>query len=318
MILFSLPVHERIDIINNQIQNIFKYNPDSKIILHVNISYKDFDESIILKHPNVFINSKRFHYNPGKGLLWIHTQNFFEAIRLNINFEYFALLASNEMFIRNGLYDYVKKNKNGIQLVEFNKENLWHNFHKNLENDDNMINLLNRINLHKFYGGQAEGNFFEKNVFSQIVDIYINVYCSYKLKNANFYEKKVINEKVNFYEKKVIYDKEDNNIQNYINNNIILDTIENEEIILQTIFASLSIENYTIPFTLQNYTNHIDYTIEFINNLLNNKVTIQDNTHRAYFNVLRSPHIGKNVDTIFSIKKVDRTMNELRLYLTNK
>jgi len=35
-LLFSIPIHEKQDIINNQIENILNYNPNSNIILHVN------------------------------------------------------------------------------------------------------------------------------------------------------------------------------------------------------------------------------------------------------------------------------------------
>ena len=34
--LFSIPVHENIFIVKNQIENIFKYNPKSFIVLHIN------------------------------------------------------------------------------------------------------------------------------------------------------------------------------------------------------------------------------------------------------------------------------------------
>jgi hypothetical protein len=83
---------------------------------------------------------------------------------------------------------------------------------------------------------------------------------------------------------------------------------------LQTIFYGLNIKNYTIPITLQNYCNAIQYTPDFIQDLLDKKCTIENN---RYPRTLLSPHTGKDIDTIFSIKRVDRTFNPLRNYITN-
>jgi len=271
--LFSIPVHENHDIINNQIENIFKFNPLSTIILHVNISFTDFDKSKINK--NVYINSKRFPYRPGNGMLWIHLQNYLEAIELNIPFHYFVILASNEMFIRKGMHEYVEKHKNGIQLVEYDSKIDWHLFHRDIHLNPNMIKIMNKLNVTTFYGGQSEGNFFEKGVFQQIVDVY--------------------------FDSDIVLDD-------------YSDTFETDEVMLQTIFYGLNIKKYTIPITLQNYCNAIQYTSDFIDDLLNKKIIIEN---KRYPKTLLSPHTGKDIDTIFSIKRVDRTFNPLRLYITN-
>ena len=60
-LLFSLPVHENQDIINNQIENILNYNPNAKIILHVNKTFKNFNP-LMSKYPNVYINPKNHFY----------------------------------------------------------------------------------------------------------------------------------------------------------------------------------------------------------------------------------------------------------------
>ena len=134
-LLFSIPVHEEQEIINNQIENILNYNPNSKIIIHVNKSFKNFTNNQT-QYENVYINSKRFNYKFAKGLLWIHINNFLEAIRLNIDFDYFVIISSNEMFIKNGLIHYIEKYKNGCQIIKFDNNNDWHNFHKNIENNE--------------------------------------------------------------------------------------------------------------------------------------------------------------------------------------
>ena len=74
-LLFSIPFHEEQDIINNQIENILNFNPNSHIIYHINKSFVAFNNSLT-DYPNVHLNSKRFNYKYAKGLLWIHINNF--------------------------------------------------------------------------------------------------------------------------------------------------------------------------------------------------------------------------------------------------
>lgn len=271
-LLFSIPVHEEQDIINNQIENILNMNPNSNIILHINKSFLKFDKNLT-NYNNVYINPKSFNYKFGKGLLWIHINNFLEAIKLNIDFEYFIILSSNEMFIKQGLISYIEKYKNGLQLEKFNINTSWHNFHKNLDKNQIIITLLDDLNLDTFYGGQTEGQFYEKSVFHKITDIYI----------------------------KHFGDKE-------------LNEFETEEIICQTIFKSFNIE-YGLPFTLQNYSNRLVFDIAFINKLVKNKIIIPNN----YINTtLFSVHADNDCSSIYSIKRVDRTFNDIRNYLSKK
>ena len=283
-LLFSIPVHEKQDIINNLVENIFNYNPNSKIILHVNKTFTNFDPKKS-EYKNLFVNSIKFNYVYGKGLLWIHINNFLEAINLGIDFDYFCLISSNEMFIKKGLIEYIKQNKNGLQIVEYNKNVNWHLFHKDiLQKDEDFIQLLKYIgkgningnengyiNNAKIYGGQAEGNFFEKEIFKKISELYLK------------FMKKEIN---NF---------------------------ETEEIVPQTIFKSLGDLSFGVPFTLQNYSNNFIFTEKIIEDIRSNKITIPNSNIN---NTLYSPHAGLKCNNVYSIKRIDRNMNSLRKYIS--
>ncbi len=271
VLLFSLPVHEQQEIVENQIENILKHNPGSKIMIHVNPSFSSFKKDRI-NYPNVFINSKQFNLVHSQGLLWIHVHNYLEAINLNIEFDHFALISSNEMFIRGGLLEYVEKNKNGIHTIEKSPDVGWHIFQNvNFDEKQCFRDILAHMNTTKIYGGQAEGNFFEKETFAKITDIFLNVYKACEI------------------------------------------DLQTEEVVLQTIFMGLKVENYTLPFTLQNYSNIMPYTNEFITDLLAKKIVVPHG-HRNYW-CFSSPHLGKNIDTIFSIKRVDRNKNSLRDFI---
>lgn len=271
-ILFSIPIHENQDIVNNQIENIMNYCPNCKIIFHINKSFKTFDKKYSNYH-NVFFNPIQYNYIHSKGLIWIHINNFLEAIKMNINFKYFAIISSNEMFIKYGLNKYIEENKNGLQAVKYNKNINWHNFKKDIDKNENIIKMLKKINLDTIYGGQTEGQFYQKNIFQHISNIYLNFF-----------------------------------------GNSELQTFETEEIIAQTIFKSLNIK-YSLPFTLQNYSNNIEFNNKFIQNILDNKIIIPDNTIK---NNLYSPHINHDCTSIFSLKRIDRTFNPIRNLLTKK
>ena len=272
-LLFSIPIHEKQDIVNNLIENILNYNPNSNIILHVNKSFKNFNPKLTV-FPNVYINSLSFNYQYAKGLLWIHINNFLEAIRLNINFKYFIIISSNEMFIKYGLNNYIQEYKNGAQIVEYNNNIKWHNFQKNIEKTVQMQNLLNDLKLNTFYGGQTEGQFYEKEIFQKIAYIYLKHYGTNELSS-----------------------------------------FETEEILSQTIFKSFNL-NYTLPFTLQNYSNNIIFDESMINLIRSNEIIIPKNFIND--SLLESPHINNDCKSIFSIKRVDRSDNKLRRYLSNK
>lgn len=273
-LLFSIPVHENQEIINNQIENILNYNPNAKIIIHVNKSFlKNFDLTKT-NYENVYVNSKSFNYTYSKGLLWIHINNFLEAITLNLDFNYFIILSSNEMFIKHGLNLYIETYKNGAQIIEYDINNLWHNFHKNLEKDEKIIKMLEYIGLNCFYGGQTEGQFYEKVIFQKISDIYLNFFGTLEINN-----------------------------------------FETEEIISQTIFKSFNIE-YGLPFTLQNYSNKMDFTEDLIENIRANKIIVEHN--KTFKEALESAHSNKDCSSVYSIKRVERTFNNIRNLLSRK
>ena len=99
--------------------------------------------------------------------------------------------------------------------------------------------MLNDINLDTIYGGQTEGQFYEKHIFQKIADIYFKFFG--------------MNE---------------------------LNTFETEEIVIQTIFKSFHID-YGKPFTLQNYSNKLNYDINIIDNIIHNNIIIPNNSIKS-------------------------------------
>ena len=273
-ILFSIPVHENQQIINNQIENILNFNPNCKIILHINKSFKTFNPKLT-SYKNVYINSRQFNYQYSRGLFLIHINNFYEANSLNIDFNYFVILSSNEMFIRSGANLYINKVKNGSQIVKCSSNVDWHNFGRIIIKDEEELDsLLKELDFETFYGGQTEGQFYEKKYFQIMGEIYTQYFGNKELNN-----------------------------------------FETEEILPQTIFKSFNID-YGLPITLQNYTNDIIFTKKFIENIIYNiNFVIPNNKIKGN---LFSPHADQDTTSIFSIKRIERTFNELRDFLSQK
>jgi len=278
MILFSIPVHEKQDIVHNHIENILYYNPNSKIILHINPTFHSFSEKYILSiYKNVYINPIRYHYIHGKGLLWIHIQNFKYALSQSISFDTFVLLSSNEMFIQSGLNTHIQKYKNGIQLVKYNKSDTWHNFHKNIQNVSPLKELLESFKQKYFYGGQAEGNFFQKDIFIKICEIYLTFFGTTELYS-----------------------------------------FETEEVVLQTIFEFIyrkNIKSISPPITFQNYSNDIPITMELIESIKNNDI-IQNKTINGTL-ISPHIGISPISNYVYSIKRILREFYPLRYSLTH-
>jgi hypothetical protein len=171
---FSLPVHENNQIIDNQVKNIFRFNPGCIIVLHVSKIFKDFDRSYFDKIDSLYINDSRLMTEHGKGLMACHCSCFNFLVVNNISFDIFCLISSNEMFIKTGLVNYVSHVKNGFQAVRFNLIDDWHIFLKRIDKHPKVQKMLNVLNVSEIYGGQAEGQFFEKKIFQKITNVYYN------------------------------------------------------------------------------------------------------------------------------------------------
>ena len=173
-LLFSIPIHEKQNIVNNTIENIFNFNPNCKIILHINKNFKDFDKKKS-NYCNLFFNSTTYDYISGTDLLIYHVSNFNFCVNNNISFEYFILCASNELYIQKNAINYIKEHKNGLQIVQYDKNIDWHNFKKKLNENDIILDLFKNINNNILCGGQTEGQFYQKNIFNKIKDLYLKI-----------------------------------------------------------------------------------------------------------------------------------------------
>ncbi|MBR1858812.1 MAG: hypothetical protein IJ797_04885, partial [Selenomonadaceae bacterium] len=105
-IMISIPVHEKTEVVIDQIVNYKHFCPNCGIVLHISKSF-DYENSfhterefhsILGMFENVFINPHHLDTSYAD-IVHTHVSNF-DYISQLIDFEYFALGSSNDLFVR--------------------------------------------------------------------------------------------------------------------------------------------------------------------------------------------------------------------------
>jgi len=190
-ILFSIPVHESNQTVINTIENARKYNPDCIFVLHVSKSFADFNIGNI---DGVLINPIQFDTKHAHSQVSTHITNFIHACNCKINFTHFCILHTSEMYIKNGLNEYIKNLDYSLwftpetQFYEWNWPPLY-----NAYNSRVFKNLFDGQNYNNYLGNLIEGSFFSKELFLEITnwtiknyDIINGMNVSYSLEEVYF------------------------------------------------------------------------------------------------------------------------------------
>lgn len=185
-VLFSIPVHEKTSVVLDQIANYKFFNPEAAIVLHLSRNFVDDDVisldklyKIIEQLEYVYINPE--HVRTGYyDIIQAHLSNFRFALDLGIEFHYFCLSASNEMFIKSGLYSFIINYKAGFTSSILNPAKEKSITYRAYE-DDCLKKIIKSLdgNISNIINSQVEGAFFEKKLFCTIYEV-INRYFDYK------------------------------------------------------------------------------------------------------------------------------------------
>lgn len=183
-LVISIPVHIRAEVVIDQIVNLKHFCPTSAVVIHISNGFNWKDSllseeeflSIVQSFENVFINSTRLN-TAFADIVHTHVSNF-EYITRVLDFEYFGMSASNELFVR-AMPPIKDGDANfGKCILEKCLESAWHN--KTLK-DDYLYKILDYLgaNFSDVLKSQIEGSFYSKGVFQRIVDV-INKFYSYE------------------------------------------------------------------------------------------------------------------------------------------
>lgn len=174
-IVFSIPIHESPESILDQIINYNRFNENCAIVFHMSASfsykYSQYNATsffdTLSKFKNVFINPE--HLRTGYAdIIQTHISNFFYIQKI-IEFEYFSIGASNDLFVKSGLYNRITGYDAGYttKFTVVDKQWVWykscfedsvlHEFLKEYNKDESSVVI-----------SQIEGCFYRREIFDSI------------------------------------------------------------------------------------------------------------------------------------------------------
>ncbi len=110
-ILFSIAVHEKMDVVLDMLKNIQHYAPDSAVVLHVASDFQEeFSRYSLTDYTNVFTNPESLITGfSDQTLFFVHYANLLFAESTGIQFDKWSMFASNQLFVREGVECYLDK-----------------------------------------------------------------------------------------------------------------------------------------------------------------------------------------------------------------
>jgi hypothetical protein len=275
-ILFSLPVHERPDIVRGQIENINYFCPGSVICLHLSAGAAALADEFrrACDFPNVLFNPVSLETVWSGGLMHVHVSNFLHAIGAGSDFTKVMLISSNELFVKHGLADYVSRFQIGAQMEVYDGANDWGVFRPDFLQSALMQKFIASLGLPLFFGGQAEGQFASREIFGLLARLFTE---SFPMAPVGF---------------------------------------PIEEVILPTVAARHAMLNVNValPVTLANYCNNLEITPDVVEKVRAGKGAVfAKRVPRALRSPHIGASV---LEGVFSVKRVPREDCELRRYIT--
>ena len=167
MIYISIPVHEKPEVVVNQMQNFARYLPEAKVVLHVSkgakFSVNELED--ILKNANVshaFVNPTQVETKWGS-IIQAHIANIRYIIQQD-DAEKVIFHSSNDMLIMDGLSEYLKDKKNIFHLRKCTSDSLWWVARRALK-DNEISTFFNN----KIYASQIEGSMYESQLLKNLL-----------------------------------------------------------------------------------------------------------------------------------------------------
>lgn len=185
-ILVSIPVHEKPEVINDLILNIRKFVKNSVIVLHISNSfYGKYNENDIIHDDDVLINPEHLITSWGN-IYTTHISNFIYA-KKSVEFDYILLQASNDMFVRSGIEEYICKYDAGFnRRIIWQDDSLWWPAACAVQ-DIALKKIMNYCGVTRIVASQVEGSFYKKDVFEYIVNVLECVITKDDILKFNFY-----------------------------------------------------------------------------------------------------------------------------------
>jgi hypothetical protein len=169
-ILFSMPAHENHAVLADAIRNAKKMNGDNHLFMVLaNGNWEDFDLRQI-NIENVYVNNHRLRSVHGNAHIVHHILNFQQAVDMGLEFDYFAVMHTNELFVRSGMVNRIQQADYAMwfgpdkQPHEMKWPALGHGYQLQM-----FKNLFDPRDLSNYLGNVIEGSWWKKELFAEIV-----------------------------------------------------------------------------------------------------------------------------------------------------
>lgn len=174
--LISILAHEKPEIVIDQIENANRYLPGAWIVLHLHRKFaweppKKFQ--LGSQKPTVdFTQYERVLVNPIShrtewgNLHHAHNSNFKYAAT-KLDFDYFLLHSSSDLFVRKGVEEYIKNWDMGVSVLP--PQHSW-GAPFMAEGDPVFQKIMEDAKAKELWTSQVEGTFYRKEIFQKIVE----------------------------------------------------------------------------------------------------------------------------------------------------
>jgi hypothetical protein len=180
-LLFSILADGNSEILERQISAINRFSPGSLICIHHAKDTTPPGPDVLdrIAAGNVFINPNSYAIRPHEGVLHAHVGNFQYAVAQSLDFDRIVLFSAQELLIKSGLGEYTKRFTIGAQTELYESietANNWAGFRPEVLNFPGVKQMLSLLGLPLFAGGQAEGQFFSRDVFAHLERVFMEAF----------------------------------------------------------------------------------------------------------------------------------------------
>ncbi|GEM_PF-2107364 len=180
-IVFSVPAHEGVAVIQDQIANLRRFVPGSQVVLHLSEGFYYLQKRGVPVRsapwmrlstipglramPGVFVNDARMRTEWGN-ILHTHLSNFRYADR-HLDFDYFVLLSSSCLLVRSGAAELMAEYDYGVIETTPKPEYEWRAAN---ECDPVFQAIQADCGASELCVGQSEGTYYRRDAFRHIAD----------------------------------------------------------------------------------------------------------------------------------------------------
>ncbi len=160
-------MHEKPDVVIDQIKNIRYYVPNAKIVLHLHVNFAWCGSNVNFNSfDNVIVNPVSVPTFWGN-LHHAHHVNFHFA-KSQFEFTHFLLHSSSDLFTRIGVEDFISSEDAGVSMVP--PQPTWGAPHF-AEGDPVFQGIMRDAGAQELWCSQVEGTFYRKDLFEEMVAI---------------------------------------------------------------------------------------------------------------------------------------------------